>query len=156
MSGKDWISTRDHASGPFAPHGEFRISLRGDVFLYEARGPFNREAVQALAPVRRLAYERWGASGRPVWALVRWFDSAMMSPDTFRAFATSFQVFADTPNPLRAVAWVAAPEVEGVSMMAPHFEALYGAAGLSFALFEDEAVAMQWLQSLGAEGLRGT
>ena len=148
MSEPTWISSDDFASGPFAPHGSFRMREDGGVYLVEARGPFNEEAIRAWQAARRELARRFPpAPGTPARTVVEWLGSTMMSVVAFDLFAAGFHQFADRVHPLGAVAWVAAPDVEGVAMMVEHFRPLYESRNTRFALFAGHDQALAWVRT---------
>ncbi len=148
MTEATWIDSDDFASGPFAPHGNFRMRLDGGVYLVEARGPFNEEAVRAWQAARReMARRHPPGPGLVPRTVVHWIGSAMMSVQAFDRFAAGFHQFSDQVHPLGAVAWVAEPDTEGVAMMAEHFRPLYESRHTRFAQFADHGRALAWVRT---------
>lgn len=140
------ISTTDTHQGPFAAHGEFKLWVDGNILRYEARGPFNREALQALDVARGKLVAAWRPRG-PVAAIVHWKESALMSPDAFaeyRAGLIRHQKAAKRPV---ALAWVAPPEVEGMNIMKDLFEDLFAERQTNYRLFDAEQPAQEWVNA---------
>jgi hypothetical protein len=152
QSSAETISTNAFDTGGFAPHGEFRIQCLDGLLCYEAIGPFNLEAVRALGPARRRAFERWAqAPGARVGVLVHWQGSALMSPDAFSAYHAGLSAFAQSIAVPAAVAWVAEPELEGMDFMVDRFGEAFAANGVEFQLFTDRQDAERWLRTSLAE-----
>jgi len=144
----DTISTNAFATGGFAPHGEFRIECLDGLLCYEAIGPFNLEAVRALGPARRQAFERWApVPGARVGVLVHWQDSALMSPDAFAAYHAGLSAYAQSLAAPPVVAWVAEPELEGMDFMAERFAKVFADNRIEFQLFTDWHDAERWLRA---------
>lgn len=147
MSEPDWMSTDDFVRGPFPPHGHFRITHQNGIYLYEARGPFNEVTIEALAPVRAAVMQHWPVPMGEGLALVHWHDSAMMSPTAFELFSEGYRRFAKSPRLLKAVAWVGAPDTEGLDLIAYRFEQLYIDTDTPFRLFAEVEPALAWLRA---------
>ena len=128
----------------FAPHGE--ISLRHDdgLLRWELEGPFNAEAIQRFALLRRAGFERWQLSGRWLAAVVRWRGSALMAPDAFDTYREGLRDFIRSQRRVAAVAWIVEPELEGLGFMRTLFERLYREEGVEFAVFDEAEAAQRW------------
>ncbi len=136
-----WDST-----GRFAPHGEFTLRSDGQVLCYEAVGPFNLEGIQALRITRVKAYEKWQSSGTFA-AIVHWHNSALMSLEAFDAYREGYLQFIQDMRPHAVVAWVAAPDVEGMGMMLKKFDAVFRLTNTRFRFFADLGDAHHWVNS---------
>jgi hypothetical protein len=139
------ISSRDIPTGRFSAHGEIRIWIEGDVICYEATGPFNLEALQALAVARLKIMEQWHPVRR-VAAIVHWKNSALMSPEAFEAYRKGLTSFHQHRRNPVALAWVAAPEVEGMSLMVQNFQPVFESVGTNFRLFQTVEPARAWIE----------
>jgi len=146
------ISTNAFCSGQFAPHGEFRIQCLDGLLCYEAIGPFNLEAVRALGPARRQAFERWASApgARPA-VLVHWQHSALMSPEAFAAYHAGLSATVQSLAMPPVVAWVAEPELEGMDFMVERFAKVFADSRIEFRLFTDWREAERWLRARLAE-----
>lgn len=147
------VAASEVSTSRFAPHGEFRIWTEGDVLCYDAIGPFNLEALQALATARVQIVNAW-KPGRRVAALVHWHNSALMSPDAFAAYGAGLEKFHESANVPVALAWVAGPEVEGMQLMISRFQALFTRRKTNFRLFDSPEPARAWINACLAQASR--
>jgi len=138
------VHSNDVSTGRFAPHGEFRIWTEGDILCYDATGPFNLEALHALATARVKIVQQW-KPGRRIAAMVHWHKSALMSPEAFAAYSRGLEHFHESVNLPVALAWVASPDVEGMQLMINKFEELFARRKTNFRLFDDPDAARAWV-----------
>ncbi|MBH9552663.1 hypothetical protein [Inhella gelatinilytica] len=133
--------------GAFPAHGRFRARLLQGLLHWENEGPFNAEALRCYAQARDAAYARWGAQMSRVGGVVTWRDSVLMSPEAFEIYTQGFESFLARGSRLRAVAWVAAPAVEGLPFMVERFAKLFSQHGVAFRLFEQIEPATDWVRA---------
>lgn len=139
-------NSAEFATGVFRPHGHVDIWAEGSVVRLEARGPFNREGVLAMGLAMRDLFACVPIGGRFGDILVM-HESLMASPDALAAFEDFLQAMSQAKTAPLAVAYVAAPEVEGRSLMLPIFAAIYARHGRRFAAFEQLAEAEAWVRA---------
>jgi len=144
------VHSNDVSTSRFTPHGEFRIWTEGDILCYDATGPFNLEALHALAAARVKIVQQW-KPGRRIAALVHWHTSALMSPEAFAAYGQGLERFHESANLPVALAWVASPEVEGMQLMIAKFEELFARRKTNFRLFDSLEPARAWVNACLAE-----
>ncbi len=139
-------STSQIGNLPFTPHGKVDIWLEGDLHLYEATGPFNKELVDGLA----LAQADFLRDVRPAgpWAsicIVR--SSALATPDGVQRYG---ELIRQAPPEFTAVAtaYVIDDTVEGGQLMAPLFARVFTQAGRPFKVFATLDEARRWAQDL--------
>jgi hypothetical protein len=149
------ISSADMKTGRFASHGEIKIRTEGDILHYDAIGPFNIEALQALAAARTQIVTQW-RRGRLVAAVVHWHNSALMSPEAFADFEGGLKKFYESTNTPVALAWISAPEVEGMSLMIAKFVDLFARHNVNFRLFEEKEAALAWVNACLARSRTGS
>lgn len=140
------VTSNEVSTSRFAPHGEFRIWVQGDILFYDATGPFNLEALHALAAARAKISRQW-KPGRRVAAIVHWHGSALMSPEAFAAYGEGLAKFHERANMPVALAWVASADVEGMSLMIAKFEHLFTQRKTNFRLFESLEPARAWVDA---------
>jgi hypothetical protein len=140
----DHLSSLAFTQGDFRPHGEFLCWMEDGLLMWESRGPFNLEALQAFGRTRQAAFARWGLDDRPLAAVMRWVGSALMSPEAFALYERSFEAFIASHHRYVAVAWVGGPEVEGLDLMRARYAPLFERHGLAFAVFADLDAAREW------------
>jgi hypothetical protein len=140
------VTSNEVSTSRFAPHGEFSIWTDGDILCYDATGPFNLEALHALAAARVKIVAQWRPSRR-VAVIVHWHNSALMSPEAFTAYGEGLAKFHESANIPVALAWVAAPEVEGMRLMIDRFADLFARRKTNFRLFEDLQPARDWVKT---------
>ena len=138
------LSSDDFTLGGFRPHGRFSCWMEDGLLVWQARGPFNLEALQAYGRTRQAAFERWQLDDKPIAAVMHWVGSALMSPDAFAQYARNFEAFIASRHLYAAVAWVAHGEVEGLDLMRSRFEPLFAQHGLAFGVFPDMDTARRW------------
>ena len=138
------LSTNAVSTSRYAPHGEFSLHIDGDIVFYDATGPFNLEALQALATARSTILADW-AIERPVAGIVHWHRSVMMSPEAFAAYREGIAKYHENAKLPVALAWVAAADVEGMALMHQKFEKLFIERKTNFKLFDSLAPARAWV-----------
>lgn len=130
----------------FAAHGRVEMAFDGDILLYEATGPFNRELFESLAQAQLDFLS--SAAPRGPWAsicLIR--TSALTSPEGLARFEEAVLALNATPYVPVATAFVVPPQVEGGKIMLPLIAALYARAGRPFQGFETMAEARAWVKA---------
>lgn len=140
----DRLCSNDFTEGSFRPHGMFSCWMEGALLVWEARGPFNLEALQAFSRTRQAAFARWRLDDQPLAAVMHWVGSALMSPEAFALYERAFEAFIVSRHNYVAVAWVGGPEVEGLDFMRSRFAPLFDRHGLAFAVFTDMDAARRW------------
>ncbi|QPF71917.1 hypothetical protein G8A07_02555 [Roseateles sp. DAIF2] len=139
-------SSTAFASGIFRPHGQVDIWTEGTIVRLEACGPFNREGVLAMGLAMRDLFA--GAPVGPRFAdILEMHQSLLASPDALEAFTGFLKTMSEAKTAPVAVAFVAAPEVEGRSLMLPIFARIYAEHGREFAAFETLAEAEAWVRA---------
>ncbi len=129
------------ASGPFEPHGRIEHWLEGNVLCFEATGPFNVEAIEALGRSREQWLPAAGFTG--LFANIAEFrNSVLVTPEGFEAFRRYLGGRTSS-----ATAFVIAPDVEGASTMVPLFEREFASLGHPFAAFETRVAAEVWVRA---------
>jgi hypothetical protein len=137
----------DHfATGPFPPHGRIELWAEGNVVRLTATGPFNVEAIQAMAAAWRALCADL-PEAEPFADVVTVKDSIMASPEVLDAIGRFLNHNSEQHIAPRAVAWIVPPDVEGASLMIPQFEHVFTEAGRRIAFFEDEASALAWVKT---------
>jgi hypothetical protein len=140
----DRLCSNDFTEGGFRPHGMFSCWMEGDLLVWEARGPFNVEALQAYGRTRQAAFTRWQLDDRPLAAIMHWAGSALMSPDAFALYERAFEAFIVSRHHYVAVAWAGGPDIEGLDFMRQRFAPLFERHGLAFGVFPDIDAARRW------------
>lgn len=138
-----WISSSEFSTATYPPHGEFRLRMEGNLALYEAVGPFNLQAIQALARVRD-ALMGTLQSDDMVAAVVHFHQSAIMTPDAFTAWGAGLQQLAAKRKAIAGVCWVAQADVEGFHFLLSHYRAIFEQAQIPFHACTDLALALGW------------
>lgn len=123
----------------------------GPVVRLRAQGPFNREAVLGLGRAMRDLLtvdpppERFGD-------ILELSGSMVTSPESMEEVERFLEMMGAYHPPPLAVAYVAAPDVEGRDFMMPLFETLYLKHGRRFGAFETLEAAKTWmLQQLASD-----
>lgn len=139
-------NTDQFATGPFRPHGRIEIWAEGNVMRLEATGPFNKEAIIALGATWRALFAELPMRG-PFAAIIVIRHSIMSSQEVLDAFGDFLRSGSQAGHPAAAVAYVAAPDIEGRSLILPKLADLYAATGRLFASFATEAEAEDWMRA---------
>jgi len=140
------VSTKDIPSRNFAPHGAMELVVHDRLNMIEAEGPFNLQLVTAGDAAQEKLDAELQSKGR--WGTLLIFRKSALA---------SFEVIAEIESILKrrkakgicpqAVAIVLGPEVEGASLMAPHYLKAYTNAGILTQVFDREDAATQWLST---------
>ncbi len=138
-------STSEVKALPFTAHGKVDIWAEGDLHLYEATGPFNKELVDGLA----LAQASFLQHLQPVtpWVsicIVK--SSALSTPEGVQRYGELIRQAPERFTPA-ATAFVIGPDIEGGRLMAPRFARIFEEAGRPFATFETLDEARRWARS---------
>jgi hypothetical protein len=130
--------------GPFHAHGQIEMWREGPVVRLRAQGPFNREAVIGLERAMRDLLTQDPPPAR-FGDILELTVSMVTSPESMEEVERFLQLMAEHRTPPVAVAYVAAPDVEGRDFMMPLFEALYLKHGRRFGAFETLEQARSWI-----------
>lgn len=129
--------------GQFAPHGSIVVHHSGRVLVFEAAGPFNSEAVEALIRAYTPLLEDVKQGG--TYAMITVFHRSMLvTPDALTAFDELLGEWRRAGLAPVASAYVAGAEVEGRAIMMPMFAKVFDGFGL-FREFFDLAEAEAWV-----------
>jgi len=139
-------STSQVGNLPFSAHGKVDIWQEGDLHLYEATGPVNKELVDGLA-IAQADFLRKVCPTGP-WAsicIVR--SNALATPDGLERYG---ELIRQAPPQFTALAtaYVIDDTVEGGQFMAPLFTRVFAQAGRPFQVFATLDEARRWAQSL--------
>jgi len=129
----------------FGLHGRYKIGKDGEIFMIPVEGPFNLESVIAMGKARHAALSAWGSSDSEAWIVI-FQTSMMMSLEALEAYAAGLQKHVQVFGPRHALAWVAASDVEGRSIMQEHFSRIFSRLGIPWQVFEELSGARAWVQ----------
>lgn len=136
-------STDQCLGGRFRQHGHSAMHLEGDVLYIETQGPYNLELMAASdLTLRQLLAEQPRALRADI-VIVE--GSALMAPEVLQAFAQMIARLHQDGLVSQAVALVAGPEVEGISIMHKLAGEAYAAIGVPFCYFERLEQAQHWI-----------
>ena len=141
------INTKEVAVNGFAPHGVIEISMDGDVMHYECTGPFNRELFDAMA-VAQMAFLANLKHPGPWASIAIGRESVMASLDGIERYAELMKTKLPPELTAVATAFVMGPDVEGSTIMGPHFARIYAEIGRPFKIFPTLTEAIQWAQTM--------
>lgn len=139
-------STNHYPQGPFRAHGWRALERDGRIAIFHSEGPYNLEMVQALKEVRRANEAKYGPGGRQATITVV-HSSLLMPPEALSAFEDYVLSLTVPGQPGLPVAWVVAPDVEGRTLMLPHFERMYARAERPWRAFESLDEALAWIRT---------
>ena len=130
---------------PFTAHGKVDIWAEGDLHLYEATGPFNKEVVDGLA-LAQAAFLQTLQPTRPWVSICIVRASALATPDGLQRYG---ELIRQAPAHFTALAtaFVIGPEVEGGRLMGSRFARVFEEAGRPYATFETLDEARLWARS---------
>jgi hypothetical protein len=129
----------------FSAHGHYEIWKEGETFMISVEGPFNLESVVAMGKARQAALTAWGSGDSEAWIVI-FQTSMMMSLEALNAYSAGLQKHLQACGPAVALAWVAAPDVEGRSIMLDHFSRIFSRFQVPWKVFEERACAKVWVQ----------
>jgi len=131
-------------------HGRMQSHVDNNILINEATGPFNAEIISAIQVIQRDLLKE--ISGHEHWAQVYiFYESVLCSPDTIEALRTYLARFKDPKKQPVATAFVMGTDIEGSSMMGPHYRQVYEEAQLTFQLFSTKAQALAWVNTMLAQ-----
>jgi hypothetical protein len=147
-------STNEVKASRFAPHGLVEISFDGDILLYTATGPFNKELVESLAVAQAEILN--AANHLGPWVSVSLMrNSLLASPEAFAQYADMMHTARSAQFTPLASAYVVAPDVEGRALMLPKYAAIHTSSGRLFKSFDQLDDALAWAHVLiDAETIR--
>ncbi len=129
--------------GQFAPHGSIVVHHSGRILVFEAAGPFNSEAVEALIRVYTPLLEDVKQGG--TYGMITVFHRSMLvTPDALTAFDQLLGEWRRAGLAPVASAYVAGADVEGRTIMMPMFAKVFEGFGL-FRDFVDVRDAEAWV-----------
>ncbi|MDC8786413.1 hypothetical protein [Roseateles koreensis] len=128
----------------FRPHGEFEFWVHGSTFHVRAQGPFNREAIEAMAQGMGALYNEIPAA-TPLVNLLEFTESLMIAPDALQALEDLLRRFGQLGRAPVAVAFVVEADVEGRDLVWPFYHDVFLRQGRLVKLFDNAAEAQGWL-----------
>jgi len=131
----------------FRPHGRTEMWAEGAIVHVLAEGPFNREGIDAFSSEMLDLYRRLPAGSR--FVNITEVRGAMLgTPDAWERLSEHLASGAKLGLPLLGTAWVAAPDVDGRTLMLPRAAAAFAQAGRRFEAFETMEAAELWARRL--------
>lgn len=140
------VASTDFKNGPFAMHGEVKLTTDGNILLYESTGPFNIETIKAFTAARASIHQKLDAS-KPYAAIVHWRNSALMPLDAFAAYEAGYVKFLRENQCPLALAWASGPGVEGMDFMIARFVKVFDEHRINFKCFATTAEARSWVDT---------
>ncbi len=142
----DKYSSEQFSEGRLRIHGSYTIRSEGEFFIVDTEGPFNLESVQAIGQARLAAMTEWETGEPQAWITI--FNSNMLMPlEAVTAFSGHLEKILNSPKSIAAIAWVAAPEVEGRAVMLTIFSRIFAKSSVPWQVFEDLESARSWGQA---------
>lgn len=132
----------------FPAHGHVEVHPHGRTVCFEATGPFNAEAVAAMRRAYTPVMASMAADG-PFGHISTFHESMLATPDAFAAFAALLAEWKAMGILPTANAYVAGPEVEGLTIVQAHYRRAWDGARFEFFEHRDEAEA--WIARMLAE-----
>lgn len=140
-------STNDVITSRFAPHGLVEIAFDGDILLYKATGPFNKELVESLAVAQMDVLTV--ADHRGPWVSVSLMLGSMLaSPEAFARYSDMMHAAKSAQFTPLASAYVVAHDVEGRALMLSKYAAIHTSSGRLFRSFDQLDDALAWAHDL--------
>lgn len=134
-------------SPKFRPHGRTEVWADGAIVHVLAEGPFNREGVDAFSFEMLSLYRRLPAGSRIV-NITEVRGAMLGTPDAWERLAEHLATGVKLGLPLLGTAWVAAPDVDGRTLMLPRAAQAFAEAGRRFEAFETMDAAELWARQL--------
>ena len=140
-------STDAPAFARFRAHGTIRLEMDGHRLRTTATGPFNAEALAAVAELEAQVFARMKAAGKWV-EILEFRDNLLATSDALEAFARHVERFRSKGLSPLGSAVVIDPALEGEAIIRPQLAAAYAAAGWPCAFFTNTADAEAWADRL--------
>ena len=138
----------------FPAHGTVDQSVApvpgGRVVYIDATGPFNREMVDRIREAHTPTFREAAVRG-PFGHITTFHSSMLATPDAFTAFTALVAEWRAMGIVPTANAYVVGPEVEGATIVKPHYRRAWD--GTSFEIFEHRDEAEAWVAQLLSKGL---
>lgn len=143
------VGPGDFPAGRFRAHGNFESLIDESCIVRSvSTGPYNEEMSVIADKARRALFSTF-KPGQAFAVITVVKHSALASRGTIDMTGRCMKALRAEGIPLpRAVAWVIADEVEGKSLMAPHFEQCFADAGILFRVMDDEPSAELWVREM--------
>jgi hypothetical protein len=138
------FSTTAFSPQTFRPHGIIESKVVGKLFIQEASGPFNKEILLAMDAVHVKARLLLAAGG-PWAALFIFKNSALASPEMLSGLRKYLALQVTHKNASIATGLVLPKDVEGASLLTPHYLRAWRDAGIHCEAFEDLDLARAWV-----------
>lgn len=123
------------------PHGEFHVAIQDNVIIAKGKGPYNQELI--LEYQQAVAKAIATLSGKPWGILVSLHGESLMTPAAADALTNA--VKSRINNGMVACTSVFIDST-ALSLQRQQMTTIYQNAKANFALFEDEAIALQWVK----------
>lgn len=140
-------STADVGTAQFRQHGRVDMYMDGDILIYDAVGPFNTEALDALAVAQLGFLQQLALAGRRWGSIANFKVSAMTSPDGLARYANLMKAPKPSEFQAQVTAFVFGPDVEGGRIMLAHYRRIYEEIGRPFACFDTLDEAKTWVRA---------
>ena len=140
-------STDAPAFARFRAHGTIRLEMDGHRLRTTATGPFNAEALAAVAELEAQVFARMKAAGKWV-EILEFRHNLLATAEALEAFARHVERFRSKGLSPLGSAVVIDPSLEGEAIIRPQLAAAYAAAGWPCAFFTHMADAEAWADSL--------
>ena len=147
MPTKFRLRANELSTSIFRPHGFVESRIDGNILVQEATGPFNKEFVWAMASANAEARVQLVSIG-PWGAILVFKHSALASLEMLREFGKYLATQVRKGQASVATALVMSPEVEGASIMSPHYLRVWAEAGIVCQHFDSISGAATWIRSL--------
>ncbi|MFT7722407.1 MAG: hypothetical protein QM788_06210 [Roseateles sp.] len=112
-----------------------------------AHGPFNREGVDLFSAEMLSLYRRLPAGARVV-NITEVRGAMLGTPDAWERLSEHLAAGVTLGLPLLGTAWVAAPDVDGRTLMLPRAAQAFAQVGRRFEAFETMDEAERWARRL--------
>ncbi len=140
--------SHDKSSRSFEPHGHASMYIvEKNIVVYKSTGPFNEEFLKSVEALETKALRALTESGKYRGEIIIFEKSCMATNGMFEYFPKYLQNMKQEGLGNVISSFVFPEDVEGSSMMAPHYEKCYASAGIKFGAFKQYDAALSWVKA---------
>jgi hypothetical protein len=140
-------STDGFSAGSFRPHGRIESRVEGRIFIQKAKGPFNEQIVSAIRVVHKNSLKRLRNTGP--WGAIFHIEENALSSFPMLLNLTEY-LRSQVQNNAASVgtAIVIGKDVDGATIMAPHYVKAWSDAGIRCERFLTFQEGKTWIGRL--------
>jgi hypothetical protein len=138
-------STDDLPSGKFSVHGRVSLTVKDNIIIYHAKGPFNIEFLAALEKIEENVLRDMKSEVKDWCEIIIFEVTCMAYEEVVIGFGAYLKELKKNGLIPLAIAYVIGPDVEGDTIMKSKFEKCHADADINFSIFSNEDEARSWV-----------